>query len=119
MNLEKTNLAELDRLLVPDEIEILTLDLSYLSLASSIRQLGSIQFAPRADLVALLKPMFELGLSTAPTDEDSLDQALMLASRGFERLNWQVQAWIESPILGGKGAPERFIHAKRTQDHAP
>lgn len=112
VNLENTNLSHLDRRLIPDEIDVLTIDLSYLSLASSIDQLGSIRFGQGAEAIALVKPMFELGLPTAPSDRESLDQALKLATEGFERHSWRVDTWIESPITGGKGAPERFLHAR-------
>jgi 23S rRNA (cytidine1920-2'-O)/16S rRNA (cytidine1409-2'-O)-methyltransferase len=45
VNLEATNVADLDRRLVPDAIEVVTLDLSYLSLAAAAGQLGRIALA--------------------------------------------------------------------------
>src|SRR5439155_6075463 len=53
VNLEATNLALLDRALVPDTIDLVTLDLSYLSLAAAVPQLESIWLAAGAEAVAL------------------------------------------------------------------
>jgi 23S rRNA (cytidine1920-2'-O)/16S rRNA (cytidine1409-2'-O)-methyltransferase len=62
VNLESTNLGDLSRRLVPEVIDVITMDLSYLSLASAVPQLDRIAIAGDADLIVLVKPMFELGL---------------------------------------------------------
>ena len=69
--LERTNLAALERRLVPDEVEVATIDVSYVSLAVAVPQLGRLAYAHGADLLALVKPMFELGLGAPPTDDGS------------------------------------------------
>ena len=68
VNLERTNLGELTTELVPDPIDVVTLDLSYLSLSRAIPELERVRLAADVDLVALVKPMFELSLATPPTD---------------------------------------------------
>jgi 23S rRNA (cytidine1920-2'-O)/16S rRNA (cytidine1409-2'-O)-methyltransferase len=113
VNLEATNLGDLDRRLVPDVVQIITLDLSYLSLAAAAGQLGRIALADDADLVALVKPMFELRLARAPSDPASLAEALSRAARGIEANGWRVAAHVESPVRGAGGAVELLLHARR------
>ena len=64
VNLESTNLGDLNRRLVPEVIDLITMDLSYLSLASAVPQLDRIAIADDADLVVLVKPMFELRVAS-------------------------------------------------------
>lgn len=113
VNLERTNLGALDRTLVPDVIDVVTIDVSYISLASAVPQLGELAFAPDCDLVALVKPMFELALPEAPTDEATLARALRLATVGIEQAGWSVIASMASPVRGHHGAKELLVHARR------
>lgn len=114
VNLERTNLADLDPRLVPDEIGVVTVDVSYLSLAAAIPQLnGRVLLAPRADLVALVKPQFELGLARPPTAADTLAAALERAVAGIDAAGWRVVAAAESPVRGSRGAVEFLVHAVR------
>ena len=66
VNLEGVNLGELDTTRVPEEVELVTLDLSYLPLADAVPQLGRLALARDAELVALVKPAFELRLGAPP-----------------------------------------------------
>lgn len=113
VNLEATNLGSLNRALVPDVIDLVTLDLSYLSLTAAIPQLDAIAIAADADLVALVKPMFELQLSRPPGDRPRLEEALQRAIEGVGAAGWRVLSTMESPVLGSRGAVEFLIHAHR------
>ncbi len=84
VNLESVNVGDLDRERVPDPIDVVTIDVSYLSVAAAVAQLDRIALAPRARLVALVKPMFELRAATAPSDRASLDAAVAAASAGVD-----------------------------------
>jgi 23S rRNA (cytidine1920-2'-O)/16S rRNA (cytidine1409-2'-O)-methyltransferase len=113
VNLERTNIGSLDRTLVPDRLDLVTLDLGYLALAIGVPQLNVLEFAPAADLLALAKPMAELGLGRLPTEESQLEDARMRAWRGIDESGWQPLSWIRSPIEGSRGAIEMWIHARR------
>jgi 23S rRNA (cytidine1920-2'-O)/16S rRNA (cytidine1409-2'-O)-methyltransferase len=113
VNLEGVNLGALDPSVVPDAVDVVTLDLSYLSLADAVPQLDRIVLTESADLVALVKPMFELHLSEAPSDSNSLDQAQLAATLGVEAAGWEVVDTMDSPVTGSRGAPERLLHARR------
>ena len=115
VNLERTNLGDVDAQLVPDTVDLVTMDLSYLAVAGAIAQLGRVRFASRAELVALVKPMFELQRAVAPCDHESLAEALELAAGAVERHGWRVLSSLASPVPGAHGAREGWVHARRDE----
>jgi 23S rRNA (cytidine1920-2'-O)/16S rRNA (cytidine1409-2'-O)-methyltransferase len=109
VNLEATNLGSLGARLVPEPIDLVTLDLSYLALARAVPQLGRIELrAP--DLVALVKPQFELGLERPP---EAPAEGLVAAIAGITAAGWRVEDAIESPVRGARGAIEFLLWATR------
>ena len=112
VSLERTNVGALTRAVVPEPVEVVTIDVSYLSLARAVPQLDGIELAAGADLVALVKPMFELGLAEPPP-EARLEEAVSAAAAAIAAAGWNVAAWIRSPVEGARGAVEAFLHARR------
>jgi 23S rRNA (cytidine1920-2'-O)/16S rRNA (cytidine1409-2'-O)-methyltransferase len=113
VNLEGVNLGELDTSRVPEEVELVTLDLSYLPLADAVPQLGRLALAGEAELIALVKPAFELRLAAPPTSPELLARAVERARDGIEHAGWTVIAEMRSPVTGARGAVEFFLHARR------
>lgn len=114
VNLERTNVGALDRRLVPDRIDLVTADLSYLPLGRAVAQLNDlVPLAADADLLGLVKPQFELGLARRPTSPAELAAALAAATTGVETAGWTVRETMESPVLGSRGAIEFLLHAVR------
>jgi 23S rRNA (cytidine1920-2'-O)/16S rRNA (cytidine1409-2'-O)-methyltransferase len=112
VNLERTNIAALDGRLVPDEIDLVTADLSYVALGTAVGQVTArVRLTPDADLVGLVKPQFELGRSAPPTTADELEAAVESAVVGVEAAGWEVRGTIESPVRGSRGAVEFLLHA--------
>jgi 23S rRNA (cytidine1920-2'-O)/16S rRNA (cytidine1409-2'-O)-methyltransferase len=101
VNLERTNLAEMH---VPEPIDVVTIDVSYLSLAAAIPQLERVAFTPNAHLVALVKPMFELHAAAPPPHPE---RAVALANEAIER-RWHPRACMRSPATA-----EFLLHAQR------
>ncbi|MGH9046958.1 MAG: SAM-dependent methyltransferase [Acidimicrobiales bacterium] len=60
VNLERTNLADLDAGLIPLPVQLVVVDLSYLAIADALPQLSRVPLAVGARLLALVKPTFEL-----------------------------------------------------------
>jgi 23S rRNA (cytidine1920-2'-O)/16S rRNA (cytidine1409-2'-O)-methyltransferase len=112
VNLEATNIADLSAGLVPDPIQLFTVDVSYLALRRAVAQLARVEFAAGAELIGLVKPMFELALAEAPTDRATIDQALDRAVDGVTSAGWTVLSTMDSVVTGAKGAPELLIHAR-------
>jgi 23S rRNA (cytidine1920-2'-O)/16S rRNA (cytidine1409-2'-O)-methyltransferase len=109
---ERTNLGELDRRLVPEPIEVVTMDLSYLPIARAAPQLEAIALSAAVDLVALVKPQHELGLG-AEAGPEQVDEAVAHARDGLTATGWAVRATTRSPVLGSRGAVEWLVHARR------
>lgn len=113
VTLEAMNISELDRAVIPLTVELVTLDLSYLALADAVPQLERLALHSAADLVALVKPQFELRLPRPPTDDRVLRDALLRASSTIDSGPWRGQSSIRSPVRGTRGSVEFFIHAAR------
>ena len=96
-----------------DRVELVTVDVSYLALRDAVVQLDRVDLAPGAELVGLVKPMFELGLATAPTEAPALEEATALAVEGITAAGWELIATMPSVVTGAKGAIEGFVHARR------
>ena len=115
ISLERVNVGGLTIELVPDALDVVTLDLGYLALARGVPQLNGLRFVPGAQLIGLVKPMFELALASAPSDRDTIDAALEHAVRGIAEAGWDTLDWIDSPILGSRGAHEMLVRAQRSR----
>ena len=113
VNLEATNVAHATLELIPDELSVVTVDVSYLSLRQAVEQLQALRFADGAHLVGLVKPMFELGLAALPSDDADHRAAAEVASDGIERAGWRVLDAFRSSLTGHRGAVEWFVHAVR------
>jgi 23S rRNA (cytidine1920-2'-O)/16S rRNA (cytidine1409-2'-O)-methyltransferase len=113
VNLEATNVAVLDATIIVDVIDVVTVDVSYLSLAAAVQQLDRVGCAPGCALVGLVKPMFELRLATAPRTPELGEQAARQAADGVSAAGWLVLEWVHSPIAGARGAREAFLFARR------
>ena len=114
IDLEATNVGVLGSDLIPDDLDLVTVDVSYLSLRQAISQLDRLDLADGCELVGLVKPMFELGLPEAPTDERVLAEATEVAAEGIAAAGWTVVAHRPSSVRGAKGAIEGFVHARHT-----
>jgi 23S rRNA (cytidine1920-2'-O)/16S rRNA (cytidine1409-2'-O)-methyltransferase len=110
--LERTNVADLTTEVVTKPLDLITLDLSYVSVARAVPQLHRVTLRSDAHLVALVKPMFELGVGTLPPPDrwqDAIDHAVA----GVAGAGWRVEEVVRSPILGARGAVEFFLYARR------
>jgi len=119
VNLERTNLGNLDRGLVPEPIDLITVDVSYLAIAEAGPQLEVLDITHDADLVVLVKPMYELGLSAPPPSAALGHKAVELAAAALERCGWQLRQTMQSPLAGGHGAIEHLAYLHRRQQRPP
>lgn len=120
VNLEKTHAKDLTRALVPEEIEIIVCDVSFISLKKALPFAMALA-SPCARLVALIKPQFEVGRSrigkgglVKPGYANSYGVAQDIAAWLGEQLSWKTLGYIESPIEGGDGNKEFLIGAIRS-----
>jgi 23S rRNA (cytidine1920-2'-O)/16S rRNA (cytidine1409-2'-O)-methyltransferase len=115
-NLESTNISDLRCNELDIEFDLVVMDLSYLSLANALPQIPYECVASGAELVALVKPMFELSLPSPPVDEPHFQEAVGLAQRAADATGWRVIGSMRSPVTGARGAVEFFIHARRGKE---
>lgn len=119
VNLEKTHAKDLSRALVPEPVDIIVCDVSFISLRKALPFAMALA-GPGATLVALIKPQFELGpekIGKGGLVKASGDELAELARDIGEWLNasgWPPVGAIESPIAGGDGNKEFLIGAIRS-----
>ncbi len=117
-----TNLEAQDaRALTPELIgappDVIVCDASFISLAKVLPR--PLELAgPGADLIALVKPQFEVGREGVGKggvvkDAALREQALQAACAFLEGEGWAVRATTESPISGGDGNLEYLVWATK------
>jgi 23S rRNA (cytidine1920-2'-O)/16S rRNA (cytidine1409-2'-O)-methyltransferase len=112
--LEKTNARILDATLIPEPIDLVVCDASFISLATVLPAAMSL-VRPGGRLVALVKPQFEVGRGEVgkkgvvrdPAQHQAVcdrAQAWLAAMPG-----WRVLGLAESPITGPEGNKEFLL----------
>ena len=96
---------------------LVTVDVSFISLRQVLPTALAL-VAPRAHLVALIKPQFEVGerrhLKKGIVRDPAVHAAICAEIAAFvASLGWHVDATFPSPIAGGDGNREFFIGAQR------
>ena len=120
VNLERTNLADLTPAHVPEPLTLVVADLSYIALARALPQLnGRVRISPGADLVAVVKPQFELGLAEPPTRPRKLPEAVERARIGAMNAGWASIQVLQSPVTGARGSREFLLHGTRESLYTP
>ena len=118
--LEKTNARYLTTEDVPEAIDLIVCDASFIALSKVLArplELSSV----RARLVALIKPQFEAGrteVGKGGVVRDSAIHARVCAEvqAWVELQGWQVEGIVPSPITGPEGNIEFLIAATRGRD---
>jgi 23S rRNA (cytidine1920-2'-O)/16S rRNA (cytidine1409-2'-O)-methyltransferase len=116
-NHEGVDARGLTRELVPDPPQLVVCDASFIGLAKVLP--GALALADAcADLVALIKPQFEVGparVGKGGVVKDPADRATAVdaVSAWLEAQGWRVQAAAESPITGADGNVEFLVWARR------
>ncbi len=115
--LEKTNIRYLERPRIPDEIDIITVDASFISLKLVLPK--AMEFlGAGGEIIAIIKPQFEVGPKDVGKGGIVRDEALRLKAveeiKGFAGgIGLQTINLMESPVPGHKGNIEYFIYLKR------
>lgn len=109
------------RALTSDEIDtppdLIVCDVSFIGLSKALPVALALA-APSANLVALVKPQFEVGPERVRkgglvTDPSARAEALAGVAAFLEDAGWPVRASCESPITGGDGNVEFLLWATR------
>jgi 23S rRNA (cytidine1920-2'-O)/16S rRNA (cytidine1409-2'-O)-methyltransferase len=117
VTIERTNIREIDPSLLPEPIDIAVADVSFISLEKVIP--GILKFLkPDAEIIALIKPQFEVGKGLVGKggivrDEAARTAAVNRVTHYFRGLGLEVKGVIPSPITGQDGNVEYLIYALR------
>ncbi|MFO1186336.1 MAG: TlyA family RNA methyltransferase [Alphaproteobacteria bacterium] len=114
--LERTNARDLDRARVPDRVDLIVADVSFISLKLALPPALALA-EPGARLVALVKPQFEVGPGIVRKGIVREASAREAAVAGIARLleggGWRLLGETTSPIRGGDGNEEVLLAAER------
>lgn len=115
VNREKVNARNLTASDFEEEIEFVSIDVSFISLKLILPAVATFL---RGELVALIKPQFEVGKHEVGKggivrDEAKRQSAVDGVVSAAKDLGFEVKGVIESPIKGAEGNVEFLMHAKR------
>lgn len=102
---------------VPEPIDVIVADLSFISLTKAIAPAMTLA-APGAHLVALIKPQFEAGPDAVGSGgivrDPAIRQAAVDAVKSWiaAQPRWTILGVIASPLLGGSGNEEFLLGAR-------
>ena len=114
VSMEKTNIRDITRAEIPDPIELIVCDASFIGLRTALPAALALA-APGAHLAALIKPQFEVGKGRVGKGGIVRDPALHDEVRATistwlaEQPGWTVLGTTDSPIEGAEGNKEFLI----------
>ena len=114
ISMEKTNIRDITRKEVPEPIELIVCDASFIGLRTALPAALTLA-APSAHLVALIKPQFEVGRGRVGKGgivrEPELHQEVcaMISEWLAAQPGWRVLGVTDSPIEGAEGNKEFLI----------
>jgi 23S rRNA (cytidine1920-2'-O)/16S rRNA (cytidine1409-2'-O)-methyltransferase len=116
VNLEGLDARRLDAEHIPEPPELIVCDASFIGLEKALPAALKLA-APGADLIALVKPQFEVGPAKVGKggvvkDEAARQGALDRVIRFLEGAGWRVLASTDSPVEGADGNREYLLHAR-------
>ena len=120
--MEQTNARHLESL--PEPIDLVTIDASFISLALLLPQAQK-WLAPDGEVIALIKPQFEVGKEEAAQGrgvirDTALHHSVLLDSLTFaDSLGLAPYNLIASPLRGPKGNVEFLVHLVQSAESTP
>lgn len=116
-SLEGTDARQLGASLIPQAIDLIVSDVSFVSLTKVLTQPLSL-CTPKARAILLFKPQFEVGRDFVGkggivTDQDAIARALDDVTNWLSGTGWIVHTTTPSPISGGDGNSEIVLVLSR------
>jgi 23S rRNA (cytidine1920-2'-O)/16S rRNA (cytidine1409-2'-O)-methyltransferase len=112
--LERRNIRHLPREAVPEAVDLVTLDLSFISLTLVLPKICEF-LRPGGEVLALVKPQFEVGKGQVGKggvvrDQRRQQEAVAKVIKAAAALGMQVSPAFPSPLKGPKGNQEYFLY---------
>ena len=118
--MEKTNIRHLEQNAVRHKIDLVTIDVSFISLAKVLPK--ALEFlAPDGEIIALIKPQFEaarkdVGKGGVVRDEARRLEVIERVKKDAVRIGLETKGLVKSGLKGPKGNVEYFIRLRRPLD---
>jgi 23S rRNA (cytidine1920-2'-O)/16S rRNA (cytidine1409-2'-O)-methyltransferase len=117
ITLERVNIRDIDPSLIPELVDIMVVDVSFISLEKVIPAARKF-LKPDSEIVALIKPQFEVGRGQVGKggivrDEAARNEVVERVKIFISGLGFDVTGVISSPITGQDGNVEFLVHAVR------
>ena len=115
--LEKTNIRYLAREKIPDAVDLILIDVSFISLTKVLPK--CLDFLDKkGEILALIKPQFEVGREMVEKggvikDESKRVHAVEHIKSFAESIGFEAIGIFESPVHGQKGNIEYFLYLRR------
>jgi 23S rRNA (cytidine1920-2'-O)/16S rRNA (cytidine1409-2'-O)-methyltransferase len=115
--IERTNIRHLHTDRLPERVDLATIDVSFISLKIVVPAVVAF-LKPRAEILALIKPQFEVGKGLVGKggvvkEAHLRDKVVEDLSHFFRTQGLLCGSIVPSPILGPKGNQESIIHLIR------
>ncbi len=113
--IERTNIREIEPSLIPEKVDLVVIDASFISLEKVIPPVMRF-LSPNAGIIALIKPQFEVGKNQVGKggivrDEAARNAAVRKIEEFVKGLGLEVKGVVESSITGQDGNVEFLIYA--------
>jgi 23S rRNA (cytidine1920-2'-O)/16S rRNA (cytidine1409-2'-O)-methyltransferase len=112
--IEKQNIRYLSKEIIPEKIDMVTIDVSFISLKKVIPKVKEF-LKEKAEIIVLIKPQFELGRGEVGKggivrDKGKREQIVAEIIDFCQILRFKVEGVVASPILGAKGNQEYLLY---------
>lgn len=116
ISLEKTNARYLDRSIIDEDVDMLTADVSFISLTLALPAAIEYQLREGGSIAVLIKPQFEAGREAVGKggivrDKDTHREVIEKIFAACEEWGLSVQGLDFSPITGADGNIEYLLYA--------
>jgi 23S rRNA (cytidine1920-2'-O)/16S rRNA (cytidine1409-2'-O)-methyltransferase len=115
--IEKTNIRYLEKEKVPEPVDLILIDVSFISLTKVLPKCAEFLYE-NGEILALIKPQFEVGREMVEKggvikDESKRRCAVENINAFAESIGLETIGIFESPVHGQKGNIEYFIYLRR------
>jgi 23S rRNA (cytidine1920-2'-O)/16S rRNA (cytidine1409-2'-O)-methyltransferase len=119
--LEKTNIRYLEKEKIADLIDLIVVDVSFISLTKVLPKCQEFLPPVGGEILALIKPQFEVGREMVEKggvikDESKRLHAIEKIRTFASSIGFETIGVFESPVHGQKGNVEYFIYLRRKKD---
>lgn len=116
IQMDRTNIKDLTKQSLPEQVDLVTADLSFISLRNVLKSLVEI-IKPQGDILLMVKPQFEVGKFNVGKgvvgSYELRKSAIVNVVQSAKELGWVVVGATESGVYGPSGNREFFLHLRK------